>query len=386
MQEHSITVSSKTYVLEEPFFVLATQNPIEQEGTYPLPEAQLDRFMFSLLLDYPAMHEEIRVLEVTTTGDIADIQPVVTGEEIVQFHRVLRRIPVPKAALEYAVRLFQAISKASCLTCNEDGDEPPITMKSNNPGPLSFEIRSNYQLGLFQKPVGADYRNFPVRLSIPVPRATHRPDQPMEIRDEREEVIASMIRSFVFWDDGSVRVWEIWFHANLKLGETRRFYFHPADETAKTVTLKGLFLQEPSSFSFMATLGDGSRIEGKSEFTPVIRGSSFFMVEQEAPVILKPAGLPFPRPKTSLAAFRPFPDAVHSAGRSGRCSRHRHPAVGRRSFALSVLRTARRLCGQPLAGGECNGGSLGQRSVVMEPSTAGAGRCAAGQRRVGGAA
>ncbi|MBI4025283.1 MAG: MoxR family ATPase [Verrucomicrobia bacterium] len=108
MQEHSVTVSSKTYALEEPFFVLATQNPIEQEGTYPLPEAQLDRFMFNLLLDYPAVAEEIRVLEVTTTGDVAEIQPVVTGDEILQFQRTLRRIPVPKAALEYTVRLFQA--------------------------------------------------------------------------------------------------------------------------------------------------------------------------------------------------------------------------------------------------------------------------------------
>jgi MoxR-like ATPase len=113
MQEHSVTVSSKTYTLQEPFFVLATQNPIEQEGTYPLPEAQLDRFMFNLLLDYPAMDEEVRVLEVTTTGDIADIQPVVTGEEILQFQQTIRRIPAPKATLEYAVRLFQATRPAS---------------------------------------------------------------------------------------------------------------------------------------------------------------------------------------------------------------------------------------------------------------------------------
>ena len=113
MQEHSITASSKTYVLEEPFFVLAPQTAMEQEGTYPLPVAQPDRFLFNLLLDYPTMDEEVRVLEVTTTGDVADIQPVVTGEEIVRFQQTLRRIPVPKAALEYAVRLFQATRPAS---------------------------------------------------------------------------------------------------------------------------------------------------------------------------------------------------------------------------------------------------------------------------------
>ena len=108
MQEHSVTVSGCTYVLEEPFFVLATQNPIEQEGTYPLPEAQLDRFMFNLLLDYPTAGEELRILETTTTGEIVKINPIMTGQEISQFQKVLRRIPVPQAALEYAVRLVQA--------------------------------------------------------------------------------------------------------------------------------------------------------------------------------------------------------------------------------------------------------------------------------------
>ncbi len=108
MQEHSVTVSGCTYVLEEPFFVLATQNPIEQEGTYPLPEAQLDRFMFNLLLDYPSVKEELNILETTTTGEVIKINPIMTGQEITQFQKVLRRIPVPQAALEYAVRLVQA--------------------------------------------------------------------------------------------------------------------------------------------------------------------------------------------------------------------------------------------------------------------------------------
>lgn len=108
MQEHSVTVSGKTYVLDEPFFVLATQNPIEQEGTYPLPEAQLDRFMFNLLLDYPSMQEEIGILETTTTGVVPTINPVVTGEEILLYQKTLRKIPVPKAVQEYTVRLIQA--------------------------------------------------------------------------------------------------------------------------------------------------------------------------------------------------------------------------------------------------------------------------------------
>jgi MoxR-like ATPase len=113
MQEHSVTVSGCTYVLEEPFFVLATQNPIEQEGTYPLPEAQLDRFMFNLLVEYPSVEEEVQILEATTTGNVPAIQPVLKGEEIIQFQKTLRRIPVPQAAVEYTVRLIQATRPSS---------------------------------------------------------------------------------------------------------------------------------------------------------------------------------------------------------------------------------------------------------------------------------
>ncbi len=113
MQEHSVTVAGKTHSLAEPFFVLATQNPIEQEGTYPLPEAQLDRFMFNLFLDYPSMTEEVAVLETTTTGTMPQISPVVTGPEIISFQQTLRRIPVPTAVLEYTVRLVQATRPGS---------------------------------------------------------------------------------------------------------------------------------------------------------------------------------------------------------------------------------------------------------------------------------
>lgn len=105
MQEKSVTVSGKTYKLQEPFFVLATQNPIEQEGTYPLPEAQLDRFMFNLMLDYPAYEEEIDIVKNTTVGAATEITPVLTPEEIVYFQQLVRRVPVSDNVYEYAVGL-----------------------------------------------------------------------------------------------------------------------------------------------------------------------------------------------------------------------------------------------------------------------------------------
>lgn len=105
MQEKSVTVSGKTFKLQEPFFVLATQNPIEQEGTYPLPEAQLDRFMFNLMLDYPAYEEEIDIVKNTTVGAATEITPVLTPEEIVYFQQLVRRVPVSDNVYEYAVGL-----------------------------------------------------------------------------------------------------------------------------------------------------------------------------------------------------------------------------------------------------------------------------------------
>ncbi len=105
MQEKNVTVSGKTYKLEEPFFVLATQNPIEQEGTYPLPEAQLDRFMFNLSLDYPSFDEEIDILKNTTVGKDVQVNAVLLPEEIVYFQQLVRRVPVPDNVYEYAVRL-----------------------------------------------------------------------------------------------------------------------------------------------------------------------------------------------------------------------------------------------------------------------------------------
>jgi MoxR-like ATPase len=105
MQEKSVTVAGKQYILDKPFFVLATQNPIEQEGTYPLPEAQLDRFMFNVLLDYPSIEEEIKVVKNTTSDFNPELTEVLSTEEILFFQKLVRRIPVPDNVLQYCVNL-----------------------------------------------------------------------------------------------------------------------------------------------------------------------------------------------------------------------------------------------------------------------------------------
>jgi len=105
MQELSVTVAGQSHRLSEPFFVLATQNPIEQEGTYPLPEAQLDRFMFNIWLDYPNFREEVEVVKRTTVGATYQPQVVLASEEIIFFQNLIRRIPVADNVYEYAVKL-----------------------------------------------------------------------------------------------------------------------------------------------------------------------------------------------------------------------------------------------------------------------------------------
>ena len=105
MQERAITAGGKRYVLGKPFFVLATQNPIEQEGTYPLPEAQLDRFMFSVLLTYPSFKDELQVVKNTTSDYKVQLNKILTAEEIVTFQELILRIPVTDNVLDYAVRL-----------------------------------------------------------------------------------------------------------------------------------------------------------------------------------------------------------------------------------------------------------------------------------------
>lgn len=105
MQEKSVTIAGISHKLDKPFFVLATQNPIEQEGTYPLPEAQLDRFMFNLILDYPSFNEEMDVVKRTTAGALVEVEKVLDGEDILFFQQLLRKIPVAENVLEYAVKL-----------------------------------------------------------------------------------------------------------------------------------------------------------------------------------------------------------------------------------------------------------------------------------------
>jgi len=105
MQERSITTAGKRYELGNPFFVLATQNPIEQEGTYPLPEAQLDRFMFNVWLDYPKLEDELLVVKNTTSNYKVALKKILTAEEIIYFQELVRRIPVTDNVLEYAVKL-----------------------------------------------------------------------------------------------------------------------------------------------------------------------------------------------------------------------------------------------------------------------------------------
>ena len=107
MQERAVTITGKQYKLEEPYFVLATQNPIEQEGTYPLPEAQLDRFMFAIQLEYPSLEEEIQVVKNTTDDQEPVLNTMFTAEEILEVQHLVRRIPVPDNVVRYAVELAQ---------------------------------------------------------------------------------------------------------------------------------------------------------------------------------------------------------------------------------------------------------------------------------------
>lgn len=120
MQEKAVTAAGHTYTMQEPFFVLATQNPIEQEGTYPLPEAQLDRFMFNIEVKYPSFEEEVSIVKNTTSDTLASVSEVMSGEEILRFQELIRKIPVADHIYEYAIELSQATrpgtEKASTIT------------------------------------------------------------------------------------------------------------------------------------------------------------------------------------------------------------------------------------------------------------------------------
>jgi len=117
MQEHKVTTAGTTYTLSEPFFVLATQNPIEQEGTYPLPEAQLDRFMFNLWLDYPSFEEEVKIVQTTTSEYAPQLNKIVSANDIISFQDLIRKVPVADNVIEFAV-------KTTSMTRPENSNSP----------------------------------------------------------------------------------------------------------------------------------------------------------------------------------------------------------------------------------------------------------------------
>ncbi|MDI1255001.1 MAG: MoxR family ATPase [Flavobacterium sp.] len=116
MQERAVTIAGHNYKLDLPYFVLATQNPIEQEGTYPLPEAQLDRFMFSIKLDYPSFQEEVQVVKSTTSDAKIQVNPLFSAQEIIDFQQLIRRVPVADNVIEYAVTLVSKTRPDNALS------------------------------------------------------------------------------------------------------------------------------------------------------------------------------------------------------------------------------------------------------------------------------
>lgn len=134
MQEHEVTVGGKTYRLAEPFFVLATQNPIEQEGTYPLPEAQRDRFLFQVTVDYPTRQQEADIIDRTTSDVASSVQAVVTGDEIIDFQRVVRRVPLPEHVKQLVLDIVRSLRPT--------GESPRTWVKQHvewGPGPRACQ-------------------------------------------------------------------------------------------------------------------------------------------------------------------------------------------------------------------------------------------------------
>jgi len=134
MQEHSVTVGGRTYKLEQPFFVLATQNPVEQEGTYPLPEAQKDRFMFHVRVDYPTREQEREIIKRTTSAYAADVDPVITGEEVIAIQKTVRKVPVPDHVTDFVLDLVRRARPA-------DAEAPAFTKEliAWGPGPRACQ-------------------------------------------------------------------------------------------------------------------------------------------------------------------------------------------------------------------------------------------------------
>ncbi|MYH28168.1 MAG: MoxR family ATPase [Acidobacteria bacterium] len=124
MQEHRVTVQGRTYQLDEPFFVFATQNPIELEGTYPLPEAQLDRFMFHIVIEHPPEDEELEVVRTTTITNNPDYRHAVTGDDLVAFQELVRKVPVSEAVMRYTLELVRTSRRNE-----KDGDGPDFVKK-----------------------------------------------------------------------------------------------------------------------------------------------------------------------------------------------------------------------------------------------------------------
>jgi MoxR-like ATPase len=122
MQEYEITNGNETYKLDRPFLVLATQNPIEQEGTYPLPEAQLDRFMFNIIIDYPSYEDELEIVKVTTNAQTKEIEPIIKGEDILAIQKAILDIPVSEHVYEYAVKLVRKTRPNSEVSDKETSD------------------------------------------------------------------------------------------------------------------------------------------------------------------------------------------------------------------------------------------------------------------------
>jgi MoxR-like ATPase len=179
MQEHHVTAAGETHTLHEPFFVLATQNPIEQEGTYPLPEAQLDRFMLNVWLDYPSFDQEVKVVRSTTAGSQEDPEPVMSAEELQRYQNFVRQVPVADNVIEYAVRMVSR-------TRPDDEAAPEFISKylSYGAGPrasqyLILGAKTLSALDGRMTPVEADVR----RMAIPVLRHRIVPNFNAEAED-----------------------------------------------------------------------------------------------------------------------------------------------------------------------------------------------------------
>ena len=174
MQERACTVRGNHYKLPAPFFVLATQNPIELEGTYPLPEAQLDRFLFNILLDYLTAEEELQVVDLTTTTHVAKADPITTAEEILDFQQLVRMTPIAETVAKYAIELVRA-------TRLKDPSAPEIVKKYVNYGgsvrAAQFLVLGCESPGADERPLSREFRRCPraVRSDSAAPRAAEFP-------------------------------------------------------------------------------------------------------------------------------------------------------------------------------------------------------------------